>query len=64
MQGLAQSDKLLHGLDVQDVGDFIFDVAFGGVPEPIGAEELAQAIVAGGWTWDFCGIMNFDCPYY
>ena len=51
------------GMDIMavlDIKDFIWNTV-GGIYDPIGPEKLAQAIVAGGWTYTFCSMMNVDC---
>ena len=61
---LSLSGELEGGVDVHDLDDFVWKTAFGDEHVSIGAEKLAPAIVAGGWTWVFCSLIGFECPYY
>ena len=58
---LSLSGDLKDGVDVHDLDDFVWKTAFGDEHVSIGAEKLATAIVAGGWTYTWCSIMNTDC---
>ena len=47
-------------MEVEDTSDFIWNTV-GGIYDPIGPDKLAQAIVAGGWTYTFCDMFDYDC---
>ena len=58
---LKRSGTVMSSKDAKDLDDLVLETAFGIEMEPIGPEKLATAIVAGGWTYTWCSIMNTDC---